>query len=166
MSMISLTQIFTHYDSVIALISIFKYHCTLNIWKSRSFESESVGMSPNTHKWPEVTQFCPTLQDPMDCTVHGILHTRILGWVAFPSPGIFPAQGSNQGLPHCTQILYQLSHKASPRILDRVAYHFSRGSSWPRNWTEVTCIVGGFFTKRDIREWLQTLLIRKLVCLI
>ena len=25
--------------------------------------------------------------------------------------GIFPAQGSNSGLPHCRQILYQLSHK-------------------------------------------------------
>ena len=25
--------------------------------------------------------------------------------------GIFPTQGSNPGLPHCRQILYQLSHK-------------------------------------------------------
>ena len=32
--------------------------------------------------------------------------------------GIFPTQGSNPGLPHCRQILYQLSHKGSPRILD------------------------------------------------
>ena len=28
--------------------------------------------------------------------------------------GIFPIQGSNSGLPHCRQILYQLSHKGSP----------------------------------------------------
>ena len=27
--------------------------------------------------------------------------------------GIFPTQGSNPGLPHCRQILYQLSHKGS-----------------------------------------------------
>ena len=27
----------------------------------------------------------------------------------FPSPGIFPTQGSNPGLPHCKQILYWLS---------------------------------------------------------
>ena len=27
---------------------------------------------------------------------------------------IFPAEGSNPGLPHCRQILYQLSHKGSP----------------------------------------------------
>ena len=29
---------------------------------------------------------------------------------------IFPTQGSNPGLPHCRQILYQLSHKGSPYI--------------------------------------------------
>ena len=29
--------------------------------------------------------------------------------------GIFPTQGSNPGLPHCRQILYQLSHKGSPK---------------------------------------------------
>ena len=29
--------------------------------------------------------------------------------------GIFPTQGSNTGLPHCRQILYQLSHKGSPK---------------------------------------------------
>ena len=32
--------------------------------------------------------------------------------------GIFPTQGLNPGLPHCRQVLYQLSHKGSPRILD------------------------------------------------
>ena len=30
--------------------------------------------------------------------------------------GIFPTQGSNPGLPHRRQILYQLSHKGSPTI--------------------------------------------------
>ena len=29
--------------------------------------------------------------------------------------GIFPTQGTNLGLPPCRQILYQLSHKGSPR---------------------------------------------------
>ena len=43
--------------------------------------------------------------------------------------GIFPTQRSNSGLLHCRQILYQLSHKGSPRILEWVAYPFSRGSS-------------------------------------
>ena len=56
--------------------------------------------------------------------------------------GIFPTQGSNPGLPHCRQILYQLSHQGSPRILEWVAYTFSKGSSWPRNRTRVSCIAG------------------------
>ena len=52
----------------------------------------------------KVTQSCPTLCDPMDYTVYGILQARILEWVAIP---------------------------------------FSRGSSWPRDWTQVPCIAGG-----------------------
>ena len=32
----------------------------------------------------KVTQSCPTLCDPMDYTVHGILQARILEWAAFP----------------------------------------------------------------------------------
>ena len=36
--------------------------------------------------------------------------------------GIFPTQVLNPGLPHCRQILYQLSHLGSPRILEWVAY--------------------------------------------
>ena len=32
------------------------------------------------------------------------------------------------------------------RILEWVAIPFSRGSSWPRDWTWVSCIVGRFFT--------------------
>ena len=66
----------------------------------------------------KVAQSCPTLWDPMD-------------WLYSPwnSPGqntgvgslsllqgIFLTQGSNSGLPHCGQILYQLRHKGSPRI--------------------------------------------------
>ena len=69
--------------------------------------------------------------------------------------GIFPIQGSNPGLPHCRQIPYPLSHQGSPRILDWVAYPFSRGSSWPRNQSRVSCIAGGFFTNwatSDIKE--------------
>ena len=55
----------------------------------------------------KVAQSCPTLCDPLDYTVHGILQARILEWVDFP---------------------------------------FSRGSSQPRNRTQVSRIAGGFFT--------------------
>ena len=59
---------------------------------------------------------------------------------------IFPTQGSNPGLPQCRQILYQLSHKGSPRTLEWVVYPFSSRSSQPRNQTRVSCIAGRFFT--------------------
>ena len=66
-------------------------------------------------KWSEVevAQSYPTLWDPMDYTVHGILQARILEWVAFP---------------------------------------FSKGSSQPRDWTQVSHIAGGFFTSWATRE--------------
>ena len=34
----------------------------------------------------------------------------------FPSPGIFPTQGSNPDLPRCGQTLYGLSHQGSPIV--------------------------------------------------
>ena len=41
--------------------------------------------------------------------------------------GIFPTQGSNPGFPHCKRILYQLSHKGKPRILEWVALSLLQG---------------------------------------
>ena len=34
-------------------------------------------------EWVQVAQSCPTLCDPMDYTVHGILQARILEWAAY-----------------------------------------------------------------------------------
>ena len=65
------------------------------------------------HMLVKVAQLCPTLCEPMDYTVHGILQARILEWVAFP---------------------------------------FSKGSSQPRDWTQVSHIGGGFFTSWATRE--------------
>ena len=65
---------------------------------------------------------------------------------------IFPNQGLNPDLLCCRQILYQLSHQGSPRILEWVAYPFSSVSSWPRNRTGVSCIVGRFFISWATRE--------------
>ena len=48
------------------------------------------------------------------------------------------------------------------RILEWVAFLFSRGSSQPRNRTGVSCIAGGFFTNWAIRKALcASVLIRK-----
>jgi len=81
-----------------------------------------------------VAQLCPTLCDHIDCSlpgssVHGDSPGKYTGVGCHALlHGIFPTQGSNQGLLHCRWILYSLSHQGSPRILKWVAYPFSRGS--------------------------------------
>ena len=95
----------------------------------------------------KVSQLYLTLCDPMDCIMlNSPGQNTGLGSFSLLQ-GIFPTQGSNPGLPHCGRILYQLSHKGSPRILEWVAYPFSRGSLRPRDLTQVSHIVGGFFIK-------------------
>ena len=99
-----------------------------------------------------------TLCDPMNCSlagssVHGDSPGKNTGVGCHALlHGIFTTQGSNPGLLHYRWILYCLSYQGSPRILEWVAYPFSRGSSQPRNWTRVSCIAGGFFTSWAIQE--------------
>ena len=69
-----------------------------------------------------VTQSCPILWDPKNCSppgssVHGILQAKMLEWVALIQ-GIFPTQGLNFGLLCCRWILYHLSHQGSPCRLE------------------------------------------------
>ena len=72
----------------------------------------------NQESESEVAQSCPTLCDPMDCSLpgsslHGIFQARVLEWGAIA---------------------------------------FSRGSSWPRDQTQVSCIPGRCFNLRATRE--------------
>ena len=103
------------------LISIHDY------WKNHSFDytflicclfvidifprSKHLLISWLQSPWVKVAQLCPTLCDPMDYTVHGILQARILQWVAFP---------------------------------------FSRGSSQPRDQTQVSCIACRFLPAESL----------------
>ena len=81
--------------------------------------------------------------------------------------GVFPTQGQNPGLPHCRCILHHLSHKGSPRILEWAAYPFSRGSSWPRKRTGVSCIAGKIFTgwifTGEAHSWQYCMICRKVL---
>ena len=68
-----------------------------------------------------VTQLCPTLCNPMDCSPPGSSVHRDssgkntgVGCHALLQD-IFPTQGWNSDLPHGRRILYQLSHQGSPR---------------------------------------------------
>ena len=98
-----------------------------------------------------VAQSCPTLWNPMECTVHGILQARILEWVAFP----FSTGSSQPRSPALPADSSPAEPQGKPKKLERVAYPFSSGSSWPRNWTRVSCIAGRFFTNWAVREALR-----------
>ena len=62
-------------------------------------------------------------------------------------------------LAPCDPMDYAVHGILQARKLEWVAYPFSRGSSWLRNWTRVSCIAGGFFTSWDTREALYIIFI-------
>ena len=104
-------------------------------------------------KWSEVKfpQSCPTLCNPTDYTVHGIFQVRILELSLSLLQGIFPTQGLNPGLLNCRRILYQLSHKENPGVLEWVAYPFSSVSS-DRGIELGFLALHAFFTNKAFRE--------------
>ena len=74
-----------------------KRHCSYysanNYWFRRLCWAQISSCTRCSWKWRKVkvlvTQSCPTLRDPMDCSlpgssVHGILQARILEWIAIP----------------------------------------------------------------------------------
>ena len=68
------------------------------------------------------------------------------------SPGDLPRSPALQA-----QFFTTWATKEAQESWSGVAYPFSSGSSWPRNWTGVSCIAGGFFTNWAIREALRSL---------
>ena len=104
-----------------------------------------------SHQGAKVAQSCLTLCNSMDCSLWNSPGQNTgMGSLSFLQ-GIFPTQRSNSGLVHYRWILYQLSHKGSPRILEWVAYPFSSRSSRPRSQTGVSCIAGRFNSKKQCR---------------
>ena len=59
----------------------------------------------------EVAQSCPTLSDPMDCSLpgssaHGIFQARVLEWgaIAFSDIGILPSPKKEQNNVICSNV--------------------------------------------------------------
>ena len=127
----------------------------------------------------KVSQLYPTLCDPMDYRVHVILQARILEWVAVPfsrgssqprdrtqvshiAGGFFTSLATREAQVKvkvtqlcptlCNPIDYIVHGILQARILEWVAFPFSRGSSQPRKWTGISCIAGGFLTSWAIRS--------------
>jgi len=106
------------------------------------------------HVKVKVAQSCPTLCDPMDSTVPGILKAKILEWVTFPfSNGYSQPRDWTQVSCIAGGFFTSWATRETQEYWSGgVAYPFSSGSSWLRNWTGVSYIVGGFFTNWGIRE--------------
>ena len=77
-------------------------------------------------------------------------------------PGNLPNPGIKPRYPTLQADSSPAEPQGKPSILEWVVYPFSRGSSWSRNWTRVSCITGRFFTNWAIREALSTILVQKL----
>ena len=75
-------------------------------------------------------QLCPTLCNPIYSPWNSPGQNTGMGSLSLLQR-IFPTHKSNPCLSQSRWILYQLSRKGSPRVLEWLAYPFSRGSSWP-----------------------------------
>ena len=90
------------------------------------------------HFWLFAAPWTAACQAPLSME---ILQARILEWLPYPPPGDLPNPGIEPRSLTLQADSFTDSHQGSPRILEWVAYPFSRGSSWPRNCTGVSCIV-------------------------
>ena len=85
-------------------------------------------------------------------TVHGILQA-LVEWVVFPfSRGCSQPKDQTQVSSMQTDSLPAEPQEKTKRRLEWVAYSFPSRYSWPRIWTGISCIAGGFFTNWAIRE--------------
>ena len=94
----------------------------------------------------KVAQSSPTLPNPMDYTVHGILQARILEWVAFPF-----SRGSSQSRDQTRSPTLQVD--SSPAEPQGKPQNTRVGNLFLLQWifptqelNRASCIAGGFFT--------------------
>ena len=131
----------------------------------------------------KIAQLCPTLCDPMDCIVHGILQARILEWVAFSfsrgdlyNPGIEPRSPTSQvdslpaepqGKPENTGVgslpLLQgifPTHESNQGLLHcrQILHQLSYQGSPHHNSSLYPCTllrIGGLYSKQQLLRSLQ-----------
>ena len=156
---------YSHFKSSNSFINLTVTYIERNRQQYDNSESES-----------EVTQLCPTLCDPMDCSlpgssIRGILQARVLEWVAISFSRRSSQPRDRTRVSHiagrCFTIRVSKVTQSCPTLCDPVgcslpgssirgilqaktlewvAIFFSRGSSQPRDRTGVSCIAGRCFT--------------------
>ena len=116
-------------------------------------------------KWSVVAQSCPTLCNPMDCSlprssVHGIFQARILEWVAisFSRGSSWPRDRTWVYL-HCRQTLYHLSHQGNPYFMLLLLFMlpvYSWEKEWKRTWQNAWQLVNSAAGYMEVEvKWLS-----------
>ena len=119
-------------------LSLF-FHYVITAWLKREFTPfGSPGMVPNALNQLS-NCYCPNFSDWFS---HGQL------------VGVFVDQSCLTLFDpvDCSPPVSSVHSFLQARILEWVAFPFSRGSSWPRDWTPVSCITGRFFIIWATRE--------------
>ena len=87
-----------------------------------------------------------------------LAYSRISLWQSFPSlvcvliAQLYPSLWDSM---YCSLLGSSVHGIFQARILEWVAISLLRGSSWPRDWTRVSCFAGRFFTIWATREALM-----------
>ena len=110
-----------------------------------------------------VTKSCLTLATPWTVAHQAprsmaILQEKILKWIAISfSRCVYACVCKYLCVYPCVYMCVYIPMHVYTCVylfiyLEWVAFPFSRGTSPPRDWTQVSCIAGGFFTNWAIRE--------------
>ena len=130
--------------------SFKKYFWSSYYWARQSqwFQRCKVNKSPCSPKAGNFSGWRPKLNKPFHYSMaYWDMWLLFSCWVmsdAFVTPSLPSVDSSTP-----SSSIHGISQA---RILEWVAIPFSRGSSWPRDQTQVSCIAGGFFTIWATRE--------------
>ena len=101
---------------------IYTFIICIIIWLILIYVLMYIGILCTLWSEVKVAQSCPTLRDPIDYTIHGILQARILELVAFPFSRASSQPRDWTQVSHWRWILYQLSHKLIYHKLQFINY--------------------------------------------
>ena len=102
--------------------------------------------------WLFATPWIAVLQAPLSM---GFSRQEYWSGLPCPPPGDLPNPGIKLRSPTLQVDSLPSEPPGSPRILEWVAYPFSRGTFQPRNQTRVSCIAGELFSCWATREALE-----------